>query len=227
MLCPILYNIRWCVWKEFRSLTNQIAAMKTNYYFRPYESIFLGLKYFLNYRLFIVLFILSNTFFGYSQALNSNLKTGYSSRTITLKVCIKDLGNGLYSATFGYNNPNDREITIDIEDSYIRYYNGNEIITSPGINKFKKGNVENAFTRQFMASGYVKWTVKSPNGYTKHIKAYQSCSFCQDDEIGGIIFPLYDQGDGKDMNVLGLELNALAVGNAGLKPFLINLSINQ
>ena len=69
-----------------------------------------------------------------------------------------------------------------------------------------------------MASGYVKWTVKSPNGYTKHIKAYQSCSFCQDDEIGGIIFPLYDQGDGKDMNVLGLELNALAVGNAGLNP---------
>ena len=137
---------------------------------------------------------------------------------IELEVCIKDLGNDLYSATFGYHNPNAVEITLDEGSSLINHNTGsNTSYEQNGILTFEPGTVENVFSRQFMKGENVEWTVQSSNSESRTAQASQNSAICTV-EKGGIIFPLYDQGDGKTDVVLGLDLNALAAGNAGLVP---------
>lgn len=137
---------------------------------------------------------------------------------IELDVCIKDLGNDLFSATFGYYNPNDFAITLDEGSSIINYNTGSGTsYEQSGILTFEPGTVENAFSRQFMRGEDVRWTVHSSVSQSRTVQASQSSDLCTV-EKAGIIFPLYDQGDGKTEVVLGLDLNALAAGNAGTIP---------
>jgi hypothetical protein len=137
---------------------------------------------------------------------------------IELEVCIKDLGNDLFSATFGYHNPNDVTITLDEGNSIINYNTGSGTsYEQNGILTFEPGIIENVFSRQFMKGEDVEWTVQSLVNQSRTVQASQGSDVCTA-EKAGIIFPLYDQGDGKTENVLGLDLNALAAGNAGTMP---------
>jgi len=42
--------------------------------------------------------------------------------------CVKDLTNGLYQATFGYNNPGKKEVIIDESGSIIKTNNGKKYL---------------------------------------------------------------------------------------------------
>ena len=170
-------------------------------------------------------FIFANSYFAYADIKNED---SFSYKTISLTVCIKDIGNGLYSATFGYNNPNYTDIEVDEADSYLTFYNGITTTVKSGLNKFKKGIVEEAFTVQFMKNDKVIWKVTSPNGMTKSIKAYQLCGFCQADK-GGFIFPLFGQGNGKasDIDIYGQEGLALSSGTAGDSPSEVIFQLNE
>ncbi|WP_117882676.1 S8 family serine peptidase [Aureibaculum luteum] len=137
---------------------------------------------------------------------------------IELEVCVKDLGNDLFSATFGYYNPNEVAITLDEGSSLINHNTGSSTsYEQNGILSFEPGTVENVFSRQFMRGEDVEWTVQSSGGQSRTAQASQSSNLCSV-EKAGVIFPLYDQGDGKTEVVLGLDLNALAAGNAGTIP---------
>mgnify|MGYP000462538303 CR=1 FL=1 len=41
--------------------------------------------------------------------------------------CVKDLSNGLYQATFSYNNPTNKEVVIDESGSIIKSNNGKKL----------------------------------------------------------------------------------------------------
>ena len=139
-------------------------------------------------------------------------------KPIELEVCVKDIGNGLFSATFGYYNPNDFTVTLVEGSSLINHNTGSETAYEQnGILTFQPGTVENVFSRQFMMDEDVEWTVQSSDNQNSTVQASQNSDICPV-EKGGVIFPLYDQGDGKTEVVLGLDLNALAAGNAGLVP---------
>ncbi len=81
--------------------------------------------------LFSLLFILV----GYAQ--KGKKGGGGNKDIIPVVTCIKDLRNGLFQATFAYENPTNKEVTVDENGSIIKSNNGKRV--AKGLNKFKPG----------------------------------------------------------------------------------------
>jgi hypothetical protein len=120
----------------------------------------------------------------------------------------------LYSVSFGYDNPNKKDVTVNDDDSFVRYNNGNN--KTKGVKNFKTGSVNKAFTKQFTANETVEWTVINPNGKVHTVYANANSSHCADEEAG-FIFPVY-KSDGKSMVIIGSELSALAENDPDYEP---------
>lgn len=126
--------------------------------------------------------------------------------------CVKDLTNGLYQATFGYNNPSNKEVIIDASGSIIKTNNGKKI--SKGLNKFKSGTVDKVFTKEFGPQDYVEWTIIS-NGNTHTVYANANSAKCS--AADGFIFPVIGN-NGKSYDIIGQELSSLCDNVAGDTP---------
>lgn len=127
--------------------------------------------------------------------------------------CVKDLSNGLYQATFSYNNPTNKEVVIDESRSIIKTNNGKKV--SKGLNKFKPGTVDKVFTKEFGPNDYVEWTIIS-NGNTHTVYANaNSAKKCSAND--GFIFPVIGN-NGKSYDLIGQELSSLCDNVAGDTP---------
>ncbi|MCR8669008.1 S8 family peptidase [Aestuariibaculum sp. M13] len=126
--------------------------------------------------------------------------------------CVKDLTNGLYQATFSYYNPTNKEVVIDESGSIVKTNNGKKV--AKGLNKFKPGSVEKAFTKIYGPHDYVEWTIIS-NGNTHTVIANANSNKCYDDD--GIVFPVVGN-NGKSYDIIGQKLSALCDGVAGETP---------
>ena len=71
--------------------------------------------------------------------------------------CVKDLGNGSYEASFGYDNPHDYTITVNKRKSYILYNKGRK--KQYVNNVFNPGSHENVFTFTFSENDKIYWKV--------------------------------------------------------------------
>ena len=182
--------------------------MKNIYFFTQYSTNCLKLKRRFNYRwILVVLTILHFSFSGYAQ----------KNKDIIVRACTQEIGNGLYRVNFGYDNPTKKEVIIDENGSIIKSNNGKRV--AKGLNKFKPGSVEKAFTMEFDAKGSVHWTVTSPSGRVHTVIADANSSNCPDIETG-FIFPVFGQGNGKsnETDIYGLDGYAIAKGLAGDTP---------
>ena len=180
--------------------------MKNIYFFSQRNLIYWLLRSRFIYRsLLVVLTILHFSFSGYAQ----------KNKDIIVRACTQEIGNGLYRVNFGYDNPTKKEVIIDENGSIIKSNNGKRV--AKGLNKFKSGSVEKAFTMEFEAKGSVEWTVTSPSGRKHTVIANANSSHCPDIETG-FIFPVIGQGDGKRTDIYGSEGYALAKGLAGDNP---------
>lgn len=138
--------------------------------------------------------------------------------------CVQDLGNGLYQASFGYNNPNNREVTIDETDSTLKYNNGQ--LSAKGLNKFLQGLNDNIFTKEFGANDTIEWTIIS-FGNTHTISANANsvkCSVSTSSTPSRLIVPVI--GNGKTVDIIGQELSALCQDVAGTNPSKIIFQLN-
>ena len=127
--------------------------------------------------------------------------------------CVKDLSNGLFQATFGYENPTNKEVIIDESGSIIKTNNGKKV--AKGLNKFKPGLVDKVFTKEFGKNDYVEWTIIS-NGRTHTVIANaNSAKNCTQDD--GFIFPVIGN-NGKSNDIIGQELSSLCDNVAGTIP---------
>ncbi|MFH4965508.1 S8 family peptidase [Gaetbulibacter sp. M235] len=126
--------------------------------------------------------------------------------------CVKDLGNGLYQATFSYYNPSNKEVVIDESGSIIKYNNGKKV--AKGLNKFKPGSVDKVFTKEFGPHDYVEWTIIS-NGNTHTVYANVNSAKCSPND--GFIFPVIGN-NGKSYDLIGQELSSLCDNVAGETP---------
>jgi hypothetical protein len=160
-------------------------------------------------------------FIGFSQFGFSNSNPEYPIKPVTVNACVVNIGNGLYSATFSYNNPNNRDISVGDYNSFLTFSKDNRRVNV--LTEFKKGIEDNSFTVEFTADDTVKWTVIT-NGQKRKCIASANSNVCSEED--GVIFPVYDQGDGKTDVVLGIELTALANGRAGDEPSELIFQIN-
>ncbi len=138
---------------------------------------------------------------------------GNGVKDLIVRVCTEEIGNGLYQASFSYENPNKKEVVVGEDESVIQSSKGKK---SKGPKTFKSGKVNKAFTKEFTSGESVKWTVINPNGNTHTVIASANSSHCPDGEIG-FIFPVY-AGDGKYDDLIGSKLGSLADGTAGDNP---------
>ena len=164
--------------------------------------------------IFTFLLVLCFTFSGYAQK-DKDIKP--------VIYCVKDLGNGLYQASFSYENPTNKEVVIDENGSIIKTNNGKKV--AKGLNKFKPGAHEKVFTKEFGPNDYVEWTINSNGNSHTVIANANSAKKCEPDD--GFIFPVYGQGDGKSEDIIGQELTALAEGTAGDVPSDLIFQINN
>ncbi len=164
----------------------------------------------------ISIFLLSLSYTGYAQK-------GNGVKDIEVRSCVEFIGNGLYQVNFSYDNPNKKEFTLNDDKSFVIHGNGKK--KSKGINSFKPGLVKKAFSKQFSANEYVTWEVHNPNGNVHIATASANSSHCPEEYSGGI-YPLFGQGNGKNINKIGLELTALAEGTAGDEPTDLVFQIN-
>jgi len=149
------------------------------------------------------------------QALSAQKNAGSKGvKDMFVRVCTEEIGNGLYQATFSYENPNRKEITVNEDGSVVTSSKGNR--KSKGVQNFKPGNIKKAFTKQFSEGESVEWKVINPNGKEHIVIASASSSHCPEEE-GGFIFPVYG-GDGKYDDLIGSKLGSLADGTAGDNP---------
>ena len=49
---------------------------------------------------------------------------GKGVKDLIVRACTEEIGNGLYQASFSYENPNKKEVTVGEEDSYVRSSRG-------------------------------------------------------------------------------------------------------
>jgi len=125
--------------------------------------------------------------------------------------CVKDIGNGLYQASFGYDNPTKKEIILDENSSIIKFNNGKKV--AKGLNKFNPGANNKVFTKEFGANDYVQWTIIS-NGNTHTVFANANSSKCEPND--GFIVPVF--GNGKSTDLVGPELTSICDEVAGTVP---------
>lgn len=156
----------------------------------------------------------------FSISLNAQKRGGV--KDLEPRSCTQYIGNGLYRVNFGYDNPNKQEITLNEENSIV--IRGNGKIKSKGINTFKPGVVDRAFTVEFNEKETVEWKVTNPSGKEFIVTANVNSAHCSNT---GIIFPVYGQENGKSNTLIGLELTALVEGNSGDEPSNIIYQIND
>lgn len=116
---------------------------------------------------------------------------GSGSEDVDLTVdCIKYLGNGKFSASFGYNNKGKKEVNIPDTDSNVHFESGKP--GKKGLNNFQKGRVYNAMEIEFDNTDRVTWLAILPNGKEKVISANINSftSHCSDADNG--LIPLFD-----------------------------------
>lgn len=159
---------------------------------------------------------------SFSFSINAQRKGGQ--KDLEPRSCVEYIGNGLYRVNFGYYNPNKQEITINEENSVVTRGNGK--IKSKGLNNFKPGSVDRAFTLEFNNKETVEWKVTNPSGKTYTVTANVNSAHCPDGGLG-VIFPVYGQENGKSNTIIGLELTALAEGNSGDEPSDVIYQIND
>ena len=148
---------------------------------------------------------------GYAQK-NNRGNSNKNNDIVPVLRCVKDLRNGTYQASFGYNNPTRKEVTVNEDGSIIKSNNGKRV--AKGLNKFKPGSVDKVFTKEFGPGDYVEWTIIS-NGKTHTVIANaNSAKKCAPDD--GIIEPVI--GNGKSFDLIGQELTSLCEGIAGEIP---------
>lgn len=151
-------------------------------------------------------------------------KGASNGKDIVVRACTQDIGNGLIRVTFGYDNPNKKEVTLSNEDdSFVIQGKGRS--KSKGIRTFKPGSVNKAFTLEFNTKESVEWTVINPSGKIFTVTASANSSHCPTAD-SGFIFPVFGQGNGKSNTIIGSELSSLANGKAGDQPSGIIFQIN-
>jgi hypothetical protein len=115
--------------------------------------------------------------------------------------CVKDLGNGKYEASFGYNNPYDYEIKVRRSRSYILHNNGH---SKEYVNRiFKPGQNTEVVKFTFDAGDKIYWKVFFGWFRLKHVSADAHAERCIVDLI-----PLFDGEE--EGGVLWPELNFLS-----------------
>ena len=133
--------------------------------------------------------------------------SGYAQKSKDIEpvvYCVKELGNGLYQASFGYVNPTNKEVTIDENSSIIKSNKGKRV--AKGLNKFKPGAEDKVFTKEFGSDDYVEWTIINSKGKSHTVIANaNSAKKCAPED--GFIFPVI--GNGKAFNLVGPELTTL------------------
>ncbi len=134
--------------------------------------------------------------------------------------CVKDLRNGLYQATFGYENPTKNEVVIDENGSIIKSNKGKRV--AKGLNRFKPGANSKTFTKEFGPGDYVEWTIIS-NGKEHTVVANANSAKCEPDD--SFIFPVI--GNGKSFDLIGQELTSLCDGIAGEQPSPLIFQLNN
>jgi len=156
----------------------------------------------LHKRILIILFILV---FSFSMQAQKNKDI------IPVVTCVKDLTNGLYQASFGYENPTKKEVVVDENNSIVKSNNGKKV--AKGLNKFKPGSVNKVFTKEFGPGDFVEWTIIS-NGKTHTVIANANSSKCplNDGFIEPVLF------NGKSTDIIGQELNSLCDSPVELVP---------
>ncbi|NNE01608.1 MAG: S8 family serine peptidase, partial [Eudoraea sp.] len=130
---------------------------------------------------------------------------------IPVVTCVKDLTTGLYQASFGYENPTNKEVVVDENGSIIKTNNGKRV--AKGLNKFKPGSANKVFTKEFGPGDFVEWTIVS-NGNTHTVIANANSSKCPVDD--GFIEPVLFNG--KSTDIIGQELSSLCDSPVELIP---------
>ena len=153
------------------------------------------------------LMILLNSLFGFSlygQQKNKPIKD----INIILE-CVKFIGNDKYVATFGYDNPNNFEISVPEPNSILIKNEGES--TNPTLNYFASGRNDMAFTREFSSNDRIMWRMVLPNGKIKEVTASANSNQCPGiDTTGMDILPYYDPPlSGKNLSLIGPELTSL------------------
>ncbi len=174
--------------------------------------------------------ILIVLFLHFSNTANAQWSKGHykpdiiKDKAIIISSCKEDLGDGSFRISFSYTNPNPHVVSLHKEASFVLLK-----IASPSprrlesverikvLNVFQPGIVENAFSFVIYKNGFAKWTVVNKNWKASKTTGTVKSNRCEIPDPG-IIFPVYGQGNGKSETPLGLELTALAEGNAGGEP---------
>ncbi len=154
------------------------------------------------FRLVLMLLVLQLPVAAFAQSKN----------IIPIIECVKYTGNGKYLATFGYDNPNKKGISVEESNSYL-VYEGNQPNGKP-VSSFKIGRQSNVFSIEFDGSK-VTWTIKLPNGNIVYVDASLNASLCQPStDFSFRNYPM--PAGGKVNNKIGAELPALfQVGSSG------------
>ena len=100
---------------------------------------------------------------------------GNGVKDFVIRACTEEIGNGLYQASFSYENPNKKEVIVGEEESFVKSSKGKK---SKGPKAFKPGKVNKAFTKEFSEGESVEWTVINPNGNTHTVIASANSSHC-------------------------------------------------
>ena len=99
----------------------------------------------LSYNKTVSFFILA--FFLLYSGLSFGQKGKNSQDIETILECVEYVGNGVYRANFGYNNPNKMTISVPIENSVVIYNKGQA--KKNAINSFERGRKYNVFILEF------------------------------------------------------------------------------
>ncbi len=119
--------------------------------------------------------------------------------------CVKYTGNGKFQATFGYDNPNKKEVSVAQSNSYLTS-SGTKPNGNP-VSSFKTGRQSNVFTVEFDGDK-VTWSINQPNGKIVFVETSLSGSPCQS---ASNILPSYNApSTGKTSSRIGPELAGIA-----------------
>ena len=120
--------------------------------------------------------------------------------------CVEYIGNDTWVANFGYNNPNNKDVSVPETNSTLIFNNGQ---SAKALNLFKPGRQTNVFKSEFTSQGSVLWHVILPTGVIKDVIASINSIHCSGTGNGNI-FPYYTPPpNGKDATVIGPELTSL------------------
>ncbi|THD68011.1 T9SS type A sorting domain-containing protein [Robertkochia marina] len=154
-----------------------------------------------------ILFFFSNTaLYGQSK--------GGKNNEIIVRTCVQPLGNGMYSASFSYENPSKKEQVIERQNSKVKLKNQQREFQGP--HKFKPGLHKKVFKVTFSEKESVSWTIMTPSGNMKEVIASANSSKCLEDD-GGFIFNVVGSND-KNTEKLGNFALAYALGEEGEDP---------